>query len=220
MAEGAPPRRDPPVHRGVSAGRSEYDALGSPAADGEDLARVQELFAEAARPYVSFPWSWVGWALILPAAALLTRPVARTYDAPGVLLLWSGAILLGGLVEGLGIRRGQGEHGRTSVGRWVLRVQGNLSLVAVLLSVAAVVAGEARLLPGIWLLLLGHSFYSVGGLAFPAFRRLGLAWQAAGALALWPGLVDPLLALALVAFVGGLWMAWQLWRSGRAPERG
>jgi len=210
-------RRHHPDRAGSTRSPSEYDVLGSPPADGEDLVRVQELFFEAARPYVAFPWSWLGWAVILPLAALLTRPVAARHDASGVLLLWSGAVLAGGLVEVLGIRRGQGQHGRSSLGRWVLRVQGNLSLVAVLLSVAAVVTGQTVLLPGIWLLLLGHSFYSVGGLAFPPFRRLGLAWQAAGAVALWPGLVDPLMALAVVAFGGGLWMAWKLWRP-RTPR--
>lgn len=212
-------RHHPPDRAGSTRGPSEYDVLGSPPADGEDLARAQELFFEAARPYVAFPWSWLGWAVVLPLAALLTRPVAVRYDASGVLLLWSGAILVGGFLEAVGIRRGQGEHGRSSLGRWVLRVQGNLSLVALLLSVAAVVTGEAFLLPGIWLLLLGHSFYSVGGLAFPPFRRLGLAWQAAGALALWPGLVDPLLALAVVTSAGSLWMAWKLWQAGRPDGR-
>lgn len=80
-------------------------------------------------------------------------------------------------MEGLGIRRGQGRHGRSSLGSWVLRVQGNLSLVALVLSVAAVVADRAVLLPGIWLFLLGHSFYSVGGLAFAPYRPFGLAWH-------------------------------------------
>lgn len=192
---------------------SEYDPVGSPAPDTEDLHRVRELFAQAARPFVSFPWSWVAWALVLPGAALLTRPVAESHGPAGVLLLWSGAVLAGGLVEGLGIRRGQGRHGRSSLGRWVLRIQGNLSLVALLLSMAAVVAGEATFLPGIWLLLLGHSFYVVGGLAFPPFRRLGLAWQVAGAFALWPGLADPLVVLAGVTFFGNLWMAGSVWRS-------
>ncbi|MDX1632866.1 MAG: hypothetical protein R3234_13430 [Thermoanaerobaculia bacterium] len=192
---------------------SEYDPLGSPAADTEDLLRVQELFSEAARPFVSFPWSWLAWALVLPLAAILTGPVAATHGASGVLLLWSGAILVGGLVEGYGIRRGRGRHGRSSLGSWVLRVQGNLSLVALILSAAAVVADQATLLPGIWLLLLGHSFYVVGGLAFAPFRAYGLTWQLAGAVALWPGLVDPLLVLASVAFFGNLWMAWKVWGS-------
>lgn len=191
---------------------SEYDPLGSASGDSEDLRRVRELFSEAALPFLASPWSWVAWALVLPLAAVLTRPVAGTHGAPGVLLLWSGAILVGGLVEGFGIRWGRGEHGRSSLGSWVLRVQGNLSLVALILSAAAVVADEATLLPGIWLLLLGHSFYVVGGLAFAPFRAYGLAWQLAGAVALWPGLVDPLLVLAAIALFGNLWMAWKVWR--------
>lgn len=192
--------------------RSEYDPLGSPTEDTGDLLQVRELFSEAARPFVSFPWSWVSWALLLPLAALLTRPVAETHRAPGVLLLWSVVILVGGLIEGVGIRRGRRRHGRSSLGSWVLRIQGNLSLVALILSAAAVVAGQSILLPGIWLLLLGHSFYVVGGLAFTPFRPYGIAWQLAGVVALWPGLVDPLLVLAAIAFFGNLWMAWRIWR--------
>lgn len=197
---------------------SEYDPVGSPGADPEDLLRVRELFSQAARPFVAFPWSWVAWAFVLPAAALLTRPVAGVRGAPGVLLLWSGAVLVGSVVEALGIRRGLAEHGRSALGRWVLRLQGNLSLVALALSVTAVVADQAALLPGIWLLLLGHSFYAVGGLAFPPFRPFGVAWQLAGVLALWPQLIDPLRVLAGITFAGNLWMAWQVWKGG--PRRG
>lgn len=195
---------------------SEYDPLGAAVEETGDLLQVRELFAESARPFVTSPWSWVAWAVVLPVASLLTRPVAGAWGLSGVLLLWSGAILAAGLVEALAIRRGRGRHGRSSLASWVLRVQGNLSLVALLLSVAAVVAGQAILLPSLWLLLLGHSFYVVGGLAYPPFRPYGLAFQAAGALAFWPRLVDPLLVLAVVTFSANLWMAWKV-RSGRGP---
>lgn len=198
---------------------SEYDPLGAEAEETGELREVQELFAEAARPFVTSPWSWVAWALVLPLASLFTRAVAEARGDSGVLLLWSGAILAAGLVEGLAIRRGRGRHGRSSLASWVLRVQGNLSLVALLLSVVLVVGDRAILLPGLWLLLLGHSFYVVGGLAFAPFRPYGLAFQLAGALALWPRLVDPFPVLAAVTFGANLWMAWQV-RSRRRAERG
>ena len=117
----------------------------------------------------------------------------------------------------MGILRGRGRHGASALGSWVLRVQGNLSLVALVLSAAVVVADRAELLPAIWLLLLGHSFYLVGGLAFPPFRPYGIAWQIAGILALWPRVVDPLFVLAAVTFFGNLWMSWQIWRADRSP---
>ena len=142
-------RSIPDASDNPESNRSEYDPLGSPTEDAEELLRVQEVFSAAARPFLAFPWSWVAWALLLPLAALLTRPVAETHRETGVLLLWSIAILVGGLVEGIGIHRGRGRHGRSSLGSWVLRVQGNLSLVALVLSAAAVVAEEATLLPGI-----------------------------------------------------------------------
>lgn len=195
--------------------RDEYEPLGRDPEGGEDLVRVQELFADAARPYLSFPWSWLAWAFLLPAAALFTRPALATGGSGSVLLVWSVAILVGGLVEGIGIWRGRGRHGGSALASWVLRIQGNLSLVALALSAAVVVADRADLLPGIWLLLLGHSFYLVGGLAFPPFRPYGLSWQLAGIVALWPTWVDPLLVLAAVTLGGNLWMTWRVWAISR-----
>jgi hypothetical protein len=82
-------------------------------------------------------------------------------------------------------------------------------------------------LPGLWLLLLGHSLYLLRGLAFPPMRTCGVLFQAGGLAALWPSF-DPLLVFALATAVGNLWMAIQVWRlrptgkSGRAsaPGRG
>lgn len=198
---------------------SEYDPLGAASEETEDLLRVREHFAGAAQPFVTSPWSWVAWAVVLPVASLLTRPVAGAWGYSGVLLLWSGAILAAGLVEALAIRRGRGRHGRSSLASWVLRAQGNLSLVALVLSAVMVVADQSILLPGLWLLLLGHSFYVVGGLAFGPFRPYGLAFQAAGVVALWPRLVDPFVVLAAVTFGANLWMAWKVRARRRASRR-
>jgi len=102
-------------------------------------------------------------------------------------------------------------HRRTALAGWALNIQGNLSLVAVALSLAALVAGQGRLLPGIWLLLLGHSFFLMGSLAFPPFRACGLIYQLGGVVALWPAL-DPLIVFAAATCAGNLWMAWSVWR--------
>lgn len=96
----------------------------------------------------------------------------------------------------------------------MLRIQGNLSLVALALSVLLVWQNLAWALPGLWLLLLGHSLYLLGGLAFPPMRTCGVVFQLGGALALWPGL-DPLMAFAAATAAGNLWMALQVWRLGR-----
>src|SRR6185295_3104929 len=91
--------------------------------------------------------------------------------------------------------------------RWALRAQGNLSLIAVLLSGLLFWQDAAWAVPGVWMLLLGHSFYILGGISFLPFRRYGLIYQIGGFAALWPG-GAPLLVLALTLFVGNLWMAW------------
>jgi hypothetical protein len=74
--------------------------------------------------------------------------------------------------------------------------------------------GSPMLVPGVWLLLLGHSFFSLGGLAFPPFRSYAIGYQVAGALALWPMLVDPLWVFAAATLVGNLGIAVVLWRDG------
>ena len=197
--------------------RSEYDPLfaAEPSEEAsDDLERVRERFAAAGRPYLRSPWPWLAWAMLLPAAALATAPVLAARGPAGVLLLWSGTILAGGAVESAGFLRGRrtgGAERTTPLARWVLRLQGNTSLVAVALSAALLWAGDAGLLPGVWLLLLGHSFYSLGGLALPAFRPYGLLLQLGGLAALVPG-VPALPAFAVVTGAGNLWMAYAVLR--------
>jgi hypothetical protein len=69
-------------------------------------------------------------------------------------------------------------------------------------------------LPGLWLLLLGHSFYTLGGIAFPPFRLYGLLYQAGGIAALWPR-GAPLAVFALTAAAGNLWMSYAVWSERR-----
>lgn len=117
-------------------------------------------------------------------------------------------ILLGGAVEILNIRRGQ-QTGRSTLAAWVLRLQGNLSFVALALSAVLVWQDLAWVLPGLWLLLLGHSFYMLGGFAFEPFRTAGLIYQLGGLLALWPGLFgksSPLIVFAVATALGNLWI--------------
>ncbi len=182
---------------------------------GLDLLRVQDEFAAAAEPYLQFPWSWLTWGLLLPIAALATRGVAEGFPVGSVFVLWFGVVLVGGLVEGVGIHFGRRRFGTSALAGWVMRAQGNLSLVAVLLTVALLVARAPSYIPGVWLLLLGHSFYSLGSLGFPPFRRFGLTYQGAGALALWPMLVDPMLLFALATGFCNLGIAFALWRADR-----
>ncbi|MBZ0113111.1 MAG: hypothetical protein K8J08_11660 [Thermoanaerobaculia bacterium] len=192
---------------------NEYDPVRE-GPSGLDLQIVQDHFAAAAEPYLAFPWSWLAWSVLLPMGALLTRPVERWRGHFGVLALWFCVVLLGGLVEGLGISRGRRRFGGSALGSWVMRAQGNLSLVAVMVSAAIVFQGFPMLLPGVWLLLLGHSFFALGGLAFPPFRAYAIGYQVAGALALWPMLVDPLWVFAAATFIGNLGIAIVLFRDG------
>jgi hypothetical protein len=193
---------------------SEYDPLvdWSPVLDGDDLEAVRDRFRVASRPYLSSPWPWVAWALALPAAALLTPAALRASGPAAVLLVWSAAILVAGAVEVAGhVRARRLGRGGTPLAGWALSVQGNLSLVALALSVLLIWQDLAWALPALWLLLLGHSLWLLGGLAFEPFRVCGLLYQAAGLLALWPAL-PPLAVLAAAAFAGNLWIAWALWR--------
>lgn len=206
---------------------SEYDPVfGGSAVDGEsdgpgarDLDEVQERFARAAGPYLRSPWPWVMWAVVLPAAAVLHPDVAARHGAQGVLLLWSVAILVGGLVEGVGLLRRRREARPTPLVAWLLRAQGNLSLIAVALSAFLVWVGAGEALPGLWLLLVGHSFYALGGLAFPPFKLYGLAYQLVGAAALWPG-TSPLQLFAGVTGAANLWLAWRVYRAAVSVPRG
>jgi hypothetical protein len=150
----------------------------------------------------------------LPAAALATPAVFRLAGASGVLFVWSGTILLGGAVEILAIRRSGREAAGGTLASWVLRLQGNLSLVALALSVLLIWQDLAWALPGLWLLLLGHSFYTLGGLAFEPFRVCGLIYQVGGLLALWPD-GWPLAAFAATTAAGNLWMGIGVWREQR-----
>jgi len=195
---------------------SEYDSLFTPSRTAEDdLEPVREYFRAASRPFLRTPWSWFSWAVLLPAAALATGGVFRTFGFAGVLFTWSAVILFGGGVEIFAIRRAAaaGGHtgGNTPLAAWVLRVQGNLSLVAVALSALLVWQDLSWALPGIWLLLLGHSFYMLGGLAFPPFRTCGILYQLGGLASLWPG-GAPLAIFAATTAAGNLWMGFSVWR--------
>jgi hypothetical protein len=195
---------------------SEYDPLLPDAPAGaDDLERARDLFAAASRPFLVSPWPWLAWSVLLPAASLATLPVLVGLGPGGVLGIWSLAILLGGAVELGGIRRGRREHGRTPLGGWALSIQGNLSLVAIVLSLALLWADLGRMLPGVWLLLLGHSFFLMGSLSFPPFRLYGTLYQLGGAVALWPVGVDPFVTFAVVTLTANLWMAWSVWQASR-----
>ncbi|MEZ5331538.1 MAG: hypothetical protein R2991_05695 [Thermoanaerobaculia bacterium] len=196
---------------------SEYDPLfgGRVRGDERDLDQVLSIFERAGRPFLRSPWSWAAWALVLPAAALATGPVASRWGALAVLLLWSAAVLAGGFVEAALILRQPTP--RTALAAWVLRAQGNLSLVAVAISLLLVLGGEPWALPAVWLLLVGHSLYTLGGLSFPPLRRTGLLYQVAGVGALIPQ-GRPLWIFAAATAVGNLWVAWELARTGRDQE--
>jgi hypothetical protein len=197
---------------------SEYDPFLAPSSRGfesSNLEAARELFADASRPYLASPLPWASWAAILPAAALATPAATRAFGWVGVLLLWSIAILLGGAFELIAIRRRAVETVSTALASWAFGVQGNLSLVAVALSFFLLWADRAWALPALWLLLLGHSFYTLGGLSLPALRHAGLIYQVGGVAALWPG-GEPLIVLAVTTLVANGWMAVAIAR--RAPE--
>ncbi len=189
---------------------SEYDpVLSSSADESDDLDRARDLFAAASRPYLESPWPWLTWAVLLPVAALLSPPALAHFGPTGALGLWSGVIILGGAIETGAIRRGR--RPGSSLASWVLRAQANLSLVAVMLSAVLLWRGQAEALPGLWLLLLGHSFYGLGGLASPALRRSGLLYQLGGAVALWPH-GHALEVFAATTAAGNVALALAAWR--------
>lgn len=201
---------------------SEYDpAFGAaePAAGDSDLEQGRRLFAAASRPYLSSPIPWLVWAVVLPGAALGTERTLAARGPVGALVLWCAAVLVGGAVEGTYLLRARRRVGRTPLGSWAMTAQGNLSLVAAALSLALVVADRVDLLPGVWLLLLGHSLFTLGGLALPAMRSAGVVYQVAGVASLVPG-VPGLAALAAATGLGNLWIAIGLLRRrgpGGAP---
>lgn len=172
-----------------------------------DLAEARRLFAAASRPYLSSAAPWLVWAFALPAAALATPLAFERAEHAGVLGLWSAAILAGGGVEGLFLLRARRRTGGgTPLGSWAMTLQGNLSLVAVALSALLLWVGEARYLPALWLLLLGHSLFALGSLAFPPQRTAGIVYQLGGVAALVPG-VPPLWAFAAATAAANLWIA-------------
>lgn len=194
---------------------TEYDPLfSSPRAGIDDLEPVRERFRAASRPFLQNPISWFAWSALLPGAALATPLAMRLAGPSGVLFTWSGVILLGGLIEFLGIRRSGQKAPSGTLAAWVLRLQGNLSLVALALSVLLVWQDLAWALPGLWLLLLGHSFYMLGGLAFEPFRACGILYQIGGLAALWPD-GYPLEVFAVTTAAGNLWMGLGVWRAQR-----
>lgn len=191
---------------------SEYDPLilRPEASESDDLERVQRHFASARQAYLVSPVPWLAWAVVLPVAALITPMAGSRWDGAGVLFLWSSAILLGGLVEVAFILRRRSQ-GATRLGGWVMQLQGNQSLVGLVLSAFLVWQGLTVALPALWLLLVGHSFFLLGGLAFQPMRRVGILYQLGGAAALWtPG--RPLLVFAVVSAIGNLAIAVALWR--------
>lgn len=201
---------------------SEYDPVfasprpsgGDDGPDAADLAAVHRAFGHAARPFLSSPAVWVAWASVLPAAALATPPVLGRFGPSGGLFLWSAAILAGGLAELTAMRRRGAFGNRSPLAAWALRVQGNLSLVGLAVSAVLLWTGAATLLPGIWLLLLGHSFFTLGGLAFRPMRTAGVVFQVSGAVALWPG-APALTLFAAGSAAGCLWMAQAIYRMER-----
>lgn len=200
---------------------SEYDPVFAPRADGpesRDLVEVKRLFAAASRPYLSAAIPWFFWSLVLPAAALVAGRWRAAASLPGQLALWSTAILAGGAVESyFHFRQRRRGGGGSPLGSWAMRLQGNLSLVAVALSIALVAAGEPRLLPGLWLLLLGHSLFALGSLAFPPQRAAGIVYQLGGAIALLPGLAE-LTVFAVTTALGNLWIGFGVLRRNAAER--
>lgn len=191
------------------AGSTEHDPAGA-----SDLDDVRERFAAAVAPFLRSPVSWLAWSVVLPSAAKLHDLAWARFGLQGVMLLWSGAILAGGLVEGATLLRVRRRTSPSPLVGWLLHAQGNLSVVGLVLSGFLIWWGHAAALPGLWLVLMGHSFYVLGGLAFPPFRLYGLVLQVGGALALWPG-TDPLDVFAGVTGAANLWLAWKVWRSAR-----
>ena len=101
----------------------------------------------------------------------------------------------------------------SEISGWVFKAQGNISLIAIALTVVVMVNEAYRYLPGVWLLLIGHSFFAMGGLASPALRRSGLLYQAGGLIALLPWL-DSLIVFAVTTAAANLAVAVAMVRAG------
>jgi hypothetical protein len=201
---------------------SEYDPIPPRApltTEPSDLERVQARFENASDGYLRSPWSWWAWSLILPAAALLSREVYPLAGPRAVLFLCSFFILCGGLIEGAIILTGSRTEARTPLAGWVLRTQGNLSLVAVALSALLFWQGLAEFVPAVWLLLVGHSFYGIGKLSFQPLHTAGLILQAGGLAALVPG-IDGFVAFAGFTFAGCAWIGLGVYRRRRLVRHG
>ena len=196
---------------------SEYDPLRPRrplSGEASDLDRVQALFSAAARGYLKSPWPWLCWAIVLPATATVTSDVAAAGGPLAVLILWSVAILLAGAVEGITMWRSRGAAVASDITRWVFRGQGNLSLVAVVLTAALAWQGRYELLPGVWLLLVGHSLFTVGGLAAKPLERGGLLYQFGGVCCLLPWF-GSLTVFAITTAVANGMIAGSLWLNAR-----
>ncbi len=198
---------------------SEYDPIGSSLRRPEasaDLEEVRRRFESASRPFLSSPLPWLVWAVVLPCAALLTPETFDRFQERGTLLLWSSAILVGGIAEGLVMRSRQIASSST-LARWAFRGQANLSLVGVALSWLFVFVGRAEYLPALWLLLLGHSLVLLGGLAHRALRRAGWIYQLGGFASLLPG-VPVLVAFAVATAAGNLVVAVSIRRGAGSAD--
>lgn len=197
---------------------SEYDPVFGPpsvgASSSSDLAEARELFEEASRPFLGSPLPWLGWAILFPAAALLTGAVAQSFAWVGVLLLWSATILVGGFVE-IATIRSRRPAVSSSLASWVFQAQANLSLIAVVLSLALLFYGRPEAIPAVWLLVLGHSLFMLGGLAFGPVRQAGLLYQVGGILTLLP-LFDPMVVLAVTTFFANGWIGLKVAQRNRA----
>lgn len=186
--------------------------------DAQDLERVRAEFERAGRPFLGSAATWLAWAVLLPTAALITRQMPAGAFVP-VLLIWSGAILAGGATEAIAIYRRSQRHAPTPLGSWVLRSQGNLSLVALALSALLIWLEATWAIPGAWLLVLGHSLYGLGGLAFTPFKLAGITYQLGGLAALWP-YAPALEIFAATTAAANLWLAWSIYRRHRGLSEG
>lgn len=201
--------------------RSAYDPVFGEEERGpeqEDARRARAAFERASRAYLASPLPWVAWALVLPIAALATPRAYALGREAGVVLAWSAAILVGGAFEGASLLLARRNVRGGPLGAWAMRVQGNLSLVAVALSGLLVWLDAPRALPGLWLLLLGHSFFSLGGLSLPALRTTGVLYQLGGVAALLPG-APSLELFAAVTAAGNLWVAFGIARRARRADQ-